>query len=797
MVDEFTNKAHAQTQAGNELMEPTTSPPPLSDRAKVLSDKIISPPQLSNKVPSVKVMTNSNHEKPPHTQLSKKISLRMVPKKKKMPEFADRLYDYQKICFDKTIADCQDYFLEESWEDVMSNNKSMTQNMRLQQQALWEFLTTERNYIKKLRIVVQVFQQSFRIIQSQGDLAEIKHENIFGNINEVLLANDQLWTSHMIPVINEARKTRNRIKPTTLLASFYKVDEFFQPYVNFCLKQDACLEYLRELTEVQETKRSEKNKNFTEYLKWCQSLPHAQRYILRDLLTEPMQRITRYPLLLKKITKGTKNEKEKEQLHILLKKVEEFISNINKTLRKKFEREKLDKCLNQFEYYTTMQAANEEVKWTAIDFLRVDIQNLATKEQRCVLKNGPMKLIEKKARNETNVEGFLFTDIFLMARHKKSASTFRLIRQLFHLDKVKLIKSEVSDNCIVFIYLDEFGLLQTTFLLEVNENERDVWVAAIEKAKRRYQSAKNGRGSTLDFFQDANTTVTDTEVKVLSPSHSTVSNTSIFDKPQNDGALNADHNGRSSDTPNDINRDMSSQPPFETIPENHIASWVLDSHKNSQLGVDCIPNGNRLGDSFRSHKSESDAINNSSSGRQLRKCNSVPEIANLDNINEITHRETSLINENKKSERATTPTNLSSGSESSGTFQTSNENNNHNNNKNNGLKSDKALTSNTRHLIHEAVAVNSFHSNKKQFVSVYTQTDDHSQRTEEKRSTEVAASYRIDMQEQQQQQTNISFSTSMFHKENDEYDDVVIQPRNGIDVTNNDSYYAENYLDNI
>lgn len=70
-----------------------------------------------------------------------------------------------------------------------------------------------------------------------------------------------------------------------------------------------------------------------------------------------------------------------------------------------------------------------------------------------------------------------------MARHKKSASTFRLIRQLFHLDKVKLIKSEVSDNCIVFIYLDEFGLLQTTFLLEVNENERDVWVTAIEKAK--------------------------------------------------------------------------------------------------------------------------------------------------------------------------------------------------------------------------------------------------------------------------------------------------------------------------
>ena len=42
---------------------------------------------------------------------------------------------------------------------------------------------------------------------------------------------------------------------------------------------------------------------------------------------------------------------------------ETFISDINCKLRKRHEKEKLDSCLQQFDYYNNMEAANEKIKW--------------------------------------------------------------------------------------------------------------------------------------------------------------------------------------------------------------------------------------------------------------------------------------------------------------------------------------------------------------------------------------------------------------------------------------------------
>lgn len=42
---------------------------------------------------------------------------------------------------------------------------------------------------------------------------------------------------------------------------------------------------------------------FALYVQWCQEDPRCERHSLIDLITQPLQRLTRYPLLLKAILK--------------------------------------------------------------------------------------------------------------------------------------------------------------------------------------------------------------------------------------------------------------------------------------------------------------------------------------------------------------------------------------------------------------------------------------------------------------------------------------------------------------
>ena len=47
------------------------------------------------------------------------------------------------------------YPLENNWTDLIRDDY-MTVKMRKQQQGIWEFLTTERNYIRRMRVVCEV-----------------------------------------------------------------------------------------------------------------------------------------------------------------------------------------------------------------------------------------------------------------------------------------------------------------------------------------------------------------------------------------------------------------------------------------------------------------------------------------------------------------------------------------------------------------------------------------------------------------------------------------------------------------
>lgn len=433
-------------------------------------------------------------------------------------DFVERLKLHTADIFDEQYKNLvkRMYYLEEKWSNLICD-EYLNSRMRKQQECLWEFLSTERNYICRMRVIVEVFQQVFRIAQREGDLLDFNSKEIFANIDQVLLTNDTIWRDYLVKVLNKTRKKKRPIKPSELLAAFTKTEELYESYVEFCILQDGCLKRIREYSNGNQRENTKKAR-FKVYLDFCEDLVQSERYKLVDLMTEPMQRVTRYPLLLKSILDNTENPQEKKQLQNMIKTFESFLVKINTRLRIIHEKNKLENTLEEFEEYNTWAAGNEDVIWGCVDFLRSEVSKV--KEPRCLLERGTVKLIDKKGKSEMNVEMLLFTDVIVFARKRTSTKKLVVIKQLHFLDRTKFIRSEISPTSIVVLYLDEHGMLANALMLEMAERDRDKWMDEVTKAQDRYENAKSGCGSTLEFFQD-NIGANDDNISTVAPPRKT------------------------------------------------------------------------------------------------------------------------------------------------------------------------------------------------------------------------------------------------------------------------------------
>ena len=52
----------------------------------------------------------------------------------------------------------RDFYLESSWKDVVDGSEEMERAARVQQESIWELISTEKTYISDLRTVTQVIR---------------------------------------------------------------------------------------------------------------------------------------------------------------------------------------------------------------------------------------------------------------------------------------------------------------------------------------------------------------------------------------------------------------------------------------------------------------------------------------------------------------------------------------------------------------------------------------------------------------------------------------------------------------
>ena len=78
-------------------------------------------------------------------------------------------------------------------------------------------------------------------------------------------------------------------------------------------------------------------------------------------MVRPMQRLTKYALLLKAILKKTEDEDQQETLKAMAKKVEAFVSHVNSHLRQRQENERLKTIIARIDSYEPVVSLNSNI----------------------------------------------------------------------------------------------------------------------------------------------------------------------------------------------------------------------------------------------------------------------------------------------------------------------------------------------------------------------------------------------------------------------------------------------------
>ncbi|XP_056323991.1 pleckstrin homology domain-containing family G member 5 isoform X2 [Danio aesculapii] len=376
--------------------------------------------------------------------------------------------------------------LEESWKQLLENPEILTRRQCHQQEAIWELLQTESDYIKKLHVITDLFLCGLLNLQESGLLTEVEPTRLFSNIQDIVQLHSSLWTEVMLPALEKARQKRTVLNPTELHQGFSTFGFRFKPYIRYCMEEEGCMEYMRTLLK--------DNELFRIYVTWAETHKQCNRLKLTDMLVKPHQRLTKYPLLLKSVLKKTDDSPTREAINKMVAAVECFINSVDSQMRHREEKQKLAAIAGRIEAYEAVEGATEEVERILKEYNNFDltspVMGAPPEETRQLLLEGALKMKEGK-ESRMDVYCFLFTDVLLITKPVKRVEKVKVIRQPLVIHNV--VCRELKDpGSFLLIYLNEFGCAVASYCFQANSGTQGrSWIEAIYNAQNQLQRLRS------------------------------------------------------------------------------------------------------------------------------------------------------------------------------------------------------------------------------------------------------------------------------------------------------------------
>ncbi|XP_029958929.1 uncharacterized protein plekhg6 [Salarias fasciatus] len=382
--------------------------------------------------------------------------------------------------------------LESSWTDIVQSHSTMARMQRHQQEALWEFISTELIYINKLLIIKNLVIAALVYLRQRGHLLEMAPAMVFSNLPSVLFAHQLFWQEVIYPMLHEVRKTGKPFDPTRLEAGCLQFHERFSSYKHYCWEEKNNLEFSRS--------QMENNPHFLTFVQWVETHPQCQRMRLGEMQAKPHLRITKYPLLLKAVLKNTQDPQVQQKLRGMLSTVNNFLESINDYLRLKDEELALSISAERVEGYE-VEGINEEIDKHVREICQFDltcpIRGVGPEVIRKLLLEENLKVRGRKD-SKLEVVALLFSDVLLITKVQKKGERLKVVRPPLALDRTFCFALKDGYSFV----LVEVGELQSAMNVLIfvasTSDSCSTWVSTIHKAKETLNNLRQTENSRLE-----------------------------------------------------------------------------------------------------------------------------------------------------------------------------------------------------------------------------------------------------------------------------------------------------------
>ncbi|MBN3298282.1 ITSN1 protein, partial [Amia calva] len=343
----------------------------------------------------------------------------------------------------------------------------LTPTERKRQGYIHELIVTEENYVNDLQLVTEIFQKP--LLESEL-LTEKEVAMIFVNWKELIMCNIKL-----LKALRVRKKMSGERMPVKMIGDILTAQlPHMQPYIRFCSCQ------LNGATLIQQ--KTDEVPEFKDFVKRLAMDPRCKGMPLSSFLLKPMQRVTRYPLIIKNILENTpENHPDHSHLKQALEKAEELCSQVNEGVREKENSDRLE----WIQAHVQCEGLSEQLVFNSVT--------------NCL---GPRKFLHSgklyKAKSNKELYGFLFNDFLLLTQiikplgssgtdkvfSPKSNLQYKMYKTPIFLNEVlvKLPTDPSGDEPIFHIsHIDRVYTLRAESI-----NERTAWVQKIKAASELY-----------------------------------------------------------------------------------------------------------------------------------------------------------------------------------------------------------------------------------------------------------------------------------------------------------------------
>ncbi|XP_052810185.1 intersectin-1-like isoform X6 [Mya arenaria] len=351
-----------------------------------------------------------------------------------------------------------------SWSSDASVIEVTSSEERKRQSRIHELINTEETYMQDMSIVLEAF---YRPLAESGALTEDNLQAIFVNWKDLIVCNTKL---------QKALRVRKKMCGVGQVINsigdiLCENIPHLTAYIRFCSCQLNAAALLQKLTET--------NPKFNEIHKKCVQNPKTKGMPLSSFLLKPMQRITKYPLLVEKIMQHTPvGHPDHSHLLEALEKCQELCSQVNEGVREKENSDRLE----WIQQRVHCDGLPEKITFNSVT--------------NCL---GPRKLLHTgvvcKTKSGKELAAFLFNDFLLLTTSNRplNSATHSLFDLTGHV-QYKMYKTPIFLNEVMIKDPnpddpDAFTISHVDRVYNLrchSHTDRDNWVKHLRTASRHY-----------------------------------------------------------------------------------------------------------------------------------------------------------------------------------------------------------------------------------------------------------------------------------------------------------------------